>query len=319
MNFIKKYSFLIGLGIFFFIILKLDLPKLAVVLGQINYFYLFLASLLAFPFLLAKAYRWNYLKKRQNISYGLKDSFLMYGTGMCLGILTPGRLGELSKIIYLKNDHYSIGKSSVSVILDRISDLLFLLIFSYLGMFFFFSFFQDFILLLSSILIFGLFLLIIFLQTNLIQVSLKKIFGFIVPAKYQKSWKLNFQDFIIDLKIYKSKDYLFIFLITVFSWLIYYLQMFFLAKSININNISFLYLSITVAIAGLLTLLPISVLGLGTRDAILILFFSVFLISNETTVSFSMLILLMSILTALIGLVCWLIKPIQISNDHSLD
>ena len=311
----KKYSFLIGLIIFVFIVTRLDFDKLLLVLIEINHLYFILGFLLLFPILITKAYRWNYLKKKQNISYSLKDSFLMYGAGMYLGILTPGRLGEISKILYLKNDRYSIGKSSVGVILDRMSDLLFLLIFSYLGMFFFFSLFRDFILLLTFSLIFILILLIIFLRTNLIQLSFKKIFNLIVPLKYQKSWKLNFQDFINDLKIYKSKDYLFISLITVFSWLIYYLQMFFLAKSINITNIPFLYLSIAVAIAGLLTILPISVLGMGTRDAVLILFFSIFLIPNETTVSFSMLILLMSVLMALIGLACWLIKPIQISNS----
>jgi len=311
---IKKYSFLIGLTIFIFIVTRLDFNKLILVLSDINYFYLFLAFLLLFPILITKSYRWNYLMKKQNINYSLKESILMYGSGIFIGIITPGRLGDFIKITYLKNNHCSLGKSAVSVILDRMFDLFFLLIFGYLGMFFFFSLFQNFILFFTLCLVFVLVLFFVFLRTNLIQFSLKKIFNLIISDKYQKSWKINFQDFIYDLKIYKIKDSLFISLITAFSWFIYYVQMFILSKSINITNISFLYLSIAVTMAGFITLLPISIMGLGTRDAVLILLLSTFLITNETIISFSMLIFLMSVLASLIGFWCWLIKPIRISN-----
>ena len=124
---IKKYLFLIGIIIFAIIISRLDFHKLILILNNINYQYLFLAFILLLPILMIKSYRWNYLMKKQNINYSFKKSFLMYGIGMYIGIITPGRLGELSKIAFLKNDHHSLGKSSVSVILDRLTDLLFLL------------------------------------------------------------------------------------------------------------------------------------------------------------------------------------------------
>ena len=313
-SFTKKYSFLIGLIIFIFIIARLDFNKLILILYKINYLYLFLSFLLLFPILIIKAYRWNYLKKKQLIIYNLKDSFLMYGTGIYFGILTPGRLGDLIKVIYLKNNQCSLGKSLVSVILDRLSDLFFLIFFGYLGMFLFFPSFQNFILLFTFILIPGLIILIIFLRSKLIQLILKKIFDFITPVKYQKSWKINFQDFINNFKIYKFRNYLFVFLITAFSWFIYYFQAYLLTKSIGINNLSFLFISIAVTIAGLVALLPVSILGIGTRDTILIGFFSIFYINQEVTVAFSFLILLMSVLMGLIGFFCWLIKPIHISK-----
>lgn len=308
---IKKYLFLIGIIIFAIIISRLDFHKLILILNNINYQYLFLAFILLLPILMIKSYRWNYLMKKQNINYSFKKSFLMYGIGMYIGIITPGRLGELSKIAFLKNDHHSLGKSSVSVILDRLTDLLFLLTFSYIGIFFFFSYFKDLILILTLILIFSIILLIVFIKTNLIKFLPKKIFNLIIPFKYQKSWKINFQDFINGLKIYKIKNYLFILLITSFSWFFYYLQAFILAKSIGINNISFFFVSIAVTIAGLITLLPISILGLGTRDAVLIGFFSILSINQELTVTFSFLILLMSSLMGLIGFICWLLNQIH--------
>jgi len=310
----KKYYFLIGIVIFILIIARLDFHELIFILSDINYFYLFLGFLMIFPMLITKVYRWNYLKKKQNINYLFKESLLMYGSGMYIGIITPGRLGDFTKIAYLKNNHCSLGKSSVSVILDRVFDLFFLLIFGYLGLFLFFSLFANLIFILTLILILSLILLIIFLKTNSLKFLFKKAFNLVIPSKYQKSWKVNFKDFINGLKIYKINDYLLVFLITGFSWLFYYLQAFFLIKSVGITNISFLYISISITIVGLANLLPISVLGLGTRDAILILLFSFFSISQEMTVSFSFLILLMTVLIGLICFICWLIKPIQFSK-----
>jgi len=315
MKFIKKYSFLIGLIIFIFIVVRLDFNELIIVLSKANFFYLFGAFLLLFPILITKAYRWNYLKKRQGINYSLKESILMYGSGMYIGIITPGRLGDFSKIAYLKNNQCSFGKSAVSVILDRIIDLLFLLILGYLGLFLFFSFFKNLILISTIILIFSLIILIVFLKINSFKLFLEKLFNLIIPSKYQKSWKINLQDFINGLKIYKTKDYLFILLITGLSWLFYYLQAFILTRSIGISNISFLYISICITIVGLVNLLPISILGLGTRDALLILLFSTFSISQETIIGFSFLILLIAILMGLICFTCWLIKPIQLSKN----
>lgn len=309
----KKYSFIVGIIIFILILFKIDLSKLVNILNKINYFYFGLACLMLIFLIIIKSYRWNYLKKKQTINYSFKDSFLMYNTGLFLGILTPGRLGDLSKIFYLKNDNYSLGKSSVSVILDRLSDLLFLIVFGYLGMFLFFSFFQNFIIILTIIFILIPILMFVSLKNKLIQIFLKKIFNSLIPLKYQKSWQLNFQDFIKNLRCYKFKEYFSVFLITLLSWLIYYSQMFFLAKSIGITNISPLYLSISVTITAFVILLPISFLGLGTREATLIFLFSLFNISKELSVSFSLLMLSMTLLGALIGSICWFIKPIHIS------
>jgi len=315
MSVIKKYLPFIGIIIFILIIFKIDIFKLFRILSDLNYFYLILAYVFVPAILFVKAYRWNYLKKKQKIIYNLKNSFLMYCAGTYIGILTPGRLGELSKIAYLKNNQCSIGKASVSVLLDRLADLFSLLILSFLGMFAFFYFFQNIILTLIFGIIFISILTIILLRTNLIYIFLKKIFNILIPKKYQKSWRLNYQDFINDLKKYRLKNYLFVCLITLVSWLIYYYQIFFLAKSMGINNISFFYLAITVTIAAFITLLPISILGLGTREAVLILLLSVFQISQEQIISFSFLILSLSIISGLTGLICWLIKPIKILGN----
>lgn len=309
-KFLRKYLFLFGLILFALILSRSNLGEIFQNIKSINLFYLILAALLTFPIIFNKSLCWNYLKRQQGIKYSIKDSTLMYWSGLFIGILTPGRLGEIAKAFYLKKDGHSMGKSLVGVILDRLSDFAFLLVFIFIGSLFLLSIFQKQILILIFGLIILILLFILFLKIGLIKWALNKLFQIFVPEKYQKSWKINFQDFINDFKIYKLKHYLIIFLITTFSWLFYYVQMYILAKGLDIH-IPLLYLAISVTVAGLITLIPVSIYGIGTRDAALILLFAPFLIAKEQIIVFSALILLMSVFAALIGLICWLIKPLK--------
>jgi len=305
---------LIGIALFMFILTKIDLKSFFSLLKNINLYYFIGAALIAFPILFIKAYRWNYLKKAQKINYKLSDSILMYGAGIYIGLLTPGRVGDFIKVLYLKNDGNSAGKSFVSVFIDRLADLLFLMVFGYIGMFFFIHLFRKQVYLLSSLFA-AVLLIIIFAATNkkIVKKILKKIFNFLIPAKHKEKIKVNFNDFYRDLKILNKKSIIKVSLLTVLVWLVYFFQMFLLAKALSID-ISFVYLAVCACIAGLITLIPISISGIGTRDITLIVLFSFLSISRESAVAVSMLILSMSVVMAIIGLACWLKKPVRFSK-----
>jgi len=266
---------------------------------------------LLLPFILAKAWRWNFLMKRQNIHYSLKDSFLIYSVGTSLGMLTPGRLGDLIKVIYLKNDRYSLGRSLTNVVLDRLFDIFFIFIFGYVGMLFFLQVFLKQILISSIVISASLLILYFLIRLKLHRALMVKIFYLFVPPKYQKSWKLNFQDFILGIKAYTKKDYAYAFLMTVFSWLIYYLISYSLALSLGLTTIPILYFVVSVTISALIAIIPISVFGLGTREATLIFLFSFFGISKELSIAFSLLTFSLILFTGLIGTISWLIKPLK--------
>ena len=310
--YLKKYSYLLGIFLFIIILAKTDFKSILVNIKNVKFSYLAFAALFSFPALLAKSYCWNYLKKIQNINYKLKDSFLMYGVGLYIGSVTPGRVGELSRALYLKKDGYSFGKSMVGLILDRFSDVIFLLIFIFFGSLFVFDFSYQQVLIFITVVILLTFLFFMNLKSRLIKSLLKKMFYLVVPNKHQKSWKMNLHDFINDIKIYKFRNYLIVFSLTAFSWFFSYIQIFIIAKSVGIINVPFLYLSVVFAIISFINLIPISILGIGTRETALIFFLSSFLITKEQIIVFSSLILVMYLFNALIGLTCWLIKPISI-------
>ena len=308
---IKKYSFLIGIILFAIILSKANLGEIFQSINNIKPAYLIFAILLLLPALIVKTLCWMYIIKQQGINYSLKNAFLMYCSGLYIGILTPGKMGEITKALYLKKDGHSMGKSLIGVVLDRASDFAFLLTFTFFGALFFITTFQKQITIFVLGTILAVILFFIFLKKGLIKWFLNKLFQILAPPKYQKSWEVNFQDFINDLKIYKLKHYLIIFLISIFPWMIYYFQAYIFAKGMNIN-VPFLYLAISVTIAGFITLIPISISGIGSRDAALILLLTPYAVSKEQTIVFSALILLIALFTAFIGLICWLIKPLKL-------
>jgi len=312
-NFLKKYSFLIGFFLLIFVIYQLDWKILYLSFQEINYRLLIPTIFLTIPILFVKAWRWNYLKKLQNINYKLNDSFLIYSVGSALGSLTPGRLGEISRISYLKSDGHSTGKSLVSVVMDRLLDLLYLTILGYLGVVFFFNLSNRITLIYSAIILLIVVLFFIIKKQFYIKL-IKKIFSVLIPLKYQKSWRMNFQDFLKGVKIYNKKNYFYFFLITFIAWLIYYCQIYLFAKSIGIDRVPFFYLAMTATVAGFITLLPFSFSGIGTREATFAVLLSPLMVSIESTVLLSELILLNFLVMGIIGALCWIIKPIPLKN-----
>jgi len=307
----KKYFFLIGIILFLIILSKSNLREIYENIKNINSPYLIIAALLIFPMLINKTWCWHYILKQQGIKYRFRDLFSMYCSGLYIGLLTPARMGEITRALYLKKDGHSMGKSLAGIILDRLSDFAFLLFFVFFGSLFFVTVFQKQILIFVLGTTAAVILFLIFLKIGLVSWFLNNLFRILVIKKYQKSWKVNFQDFINNLKIYKLKHYLIIFLITAFSWLFYYFITYLLAKGLELN-VSILYLAIAVTVAGFITLLPISISGIGTRDAALLGLFAPFAISIEKILAFSALILSVSLFTVLIGLICWLIKPLKL-------
>ena len=303
----------IGLILFVIILSKLNLTEIGALLSNINLYYLAPALLLFIPLLVTKAMRWQLLMKAQNIDYSLKDSTIMYAAAMYIGALTPGRIGDFIKVFYLKGDNYPFGKSFATVLQDRLFDLVSLLLLGYAGILLFIVYFERTILILSSILMGTLLLILFFLYKRDISIGiLEYISSHFIPERYRKNAKTGFSDLCNSFKTLNTNQWVLATFLTAFAWIIYFVLMYFFALSIDID-IPFLYLATCVSISAGITLIPISISGIGTRDATLILLFSYLGLSKESAIAFSMLILFMYAVNGFIGLIAWLKKPISLN------
>ena len=115
---------LIGLGILVLILLKLDLKATISTLAGVRWGYLVLAVAVN-PLLFGiKSWRWRELLRMQGIGYRWLDAFLAFLAGLFLGLVTPGRVGEVGKAFYLKQDlDVLVSEGLANVLMDRLFDL----------------------------------------------------------------------------------------------------------------------------------------------------------------------------------------------------
>ena len=262
-----------------------------------------------------RAWRWQLLMKCQNINYTLKDSFLIYMVGLYMGVITPGRLGDFIKVLYLRKDRYSWGQSILSVLSDRLFDLISLFLLGYAGLFIFSTLFEHGFRVITFYIICTILLVIVFLsKKTIISKFIQILFKKIIPASYKNDVGETARDFYKNLKLIDINVLLFSSVATLLAWFVYYTQIYLVTLSLAIP-VSFWYLATCITISAMLTLLPISISGIGTRDATLIIMFSYVGVDSESAIALSFMILIMYIINAFFGLLAWFKIPLTPNKE----
>lgn len=306
-----------GLVIFGFILFSINIPATVQILLGADGILLTLGLLLIFPQIFMRAWRWHLLMKMQNIEYAWKDAVIVYFAGLFIGTVTPGRVGDFIKVQYLRDEGYSFGKSFLSVLLDRCYDLAALIFVGYVSVIYFIQRFSARIFIVSTIFVLipvtGLFL---YLTGFIKRDRVAYFITLLSPLRYRDIILKTLYDFFEDFSSMKRRPLINAFFITVSTWILYYCMSYCFALALSIP-VSFLYLAGCVSISAFITLLPVSISGIGTRDATFILLFGYAGISSESAVAYSVLILFMYVINGFIGFIAWQKKPVQLkwSNE----
>jgi uncharacterized membrane protein YbhN (UPF0104 family) len=296
---IKKSYILVGVAIFFLLVKDIDLNRFKEVISGTNILYYSIASILYLPITFLKSYRWKKIMEVQQINYGTSDAFHMYGASTLLGLATPGKLGDFSKIAYLKKDNHSFGKAFLGSMLDKIFDLAFVIVF--------------------SIVLYLFFPLPLVIAVNYKKIILWGIAAVLVAgalvallyAKKKEMMKNFISEIIYDLKSFSIGSSAIIFSITAIAWMIYFAMMYLIAMSIGFDkNAGFMHISFAVALALMSSLIPISMIGIGTRDAVFFFLFLPMGITKEAIIAFSFLIIINYLALFVVSFYCWLKKPV---------
>ncbi|TYT24038.1 flippase-like domain-containing protein [Dictyoglomus thermophilum] len=280
---INLFKLIVTILVFYFIFKKVPTNEIIKSFIYINIKPLFLAIILGFLFTLFKIIKWHLLLKDLSIESSLLKSAESYFIGMSIGLITPGRVGEIARIGNIDKERRVEGLSLV--ILDKVFDLLAVLILALAGFYIFLGRFIFF--LLGIIILFSLFTIF---DKRIIK-KLKNIFPF-----------NNFPDFIQGLINLKRKTLLKNFLLSLLSYSIVLVEVYFLANSFE--RFSFTSTFIGYPIVMLVNLIPITIGGLGVREGT-----AVFILGKlglSQTASFNsafLLFLINTALPAIIGLV----------------
>jgi uncharacterized protein (TIRG00374 family) len=309
---ISNYIRLIGLIILVFILTRIDLDAFIAQFKNINLYFLFTAIILNLFLIFIKTIRWKAFLTTQSLSISIKNAFSIYLSALYIGFITPGRLGEIIKALYLKQEQVtSFSKGLSSAIMDRLLDLYFLILLGSVGVYYFLKgrgisleFVIGFVIILS--------LLIIILHPKVLNLLARFLFRKITPKKFKNKINESVNEFIEGMNQIINPVLLFGILLTVFSYSFFFFQCFLIAKSIGLQ-ISYFDLALIMSIVNIITFIPISISGLGTREASMIFLFKLIGLSTEAAISFSLLIFFaFFICGGLMGFIAWWLNPIKI-------
>jgi hypothetical protein len=293
---------LVGLALFVLVLLRIDFTSLKELLGRANLAILASALGLIAPMMVVKTARWVSLQKTTGFLGGsFFHSLLAYTTGMYAGLITPGRLGELVRVRYLQSRGAEFERALATVLWDRVIDVAGLLTIGVVALWPLSEEFRG--------LYGGLVLMLAVLGAALLSaVFLKgwpglarwragrfKRFGFVHGGLERIAEAMR-----ATLLAQSLPSTLWLCLLTLLGWAVYFLQAYLLALSLGIG-IDWLPLVVSVTAAAVASFLPVSISGLGTRDATLALLMPRFGRTREEAVALSTLILLALVVNGAMG------------------
>ena len=250
----------ITIAIFYLIFTKIDFYSVIDVLSHANIFYLLIALLLLFVIILITAKRWQTILETIGYNFRYKECFNLIMAALPLTSITPSKSGDVIKAYYLK-DKVPASKTIGSVITERMFDVFTLIVFSLIGMTFCKKYESAGVAFVILVCIIAIFLLA------------RAGFDFRLPIK--SSWYEKIQNLILSTKLLTKdrKAFSIIFSYSILIWFISIVQTitFFAALGINVPLV---FAMANVPIAIFIGLIPVTLGGMGTRDAAIIFLFS---------------------------------------------
>jgi glycosyltransferase 2 family protein len=266
----------IGIALFLWILLRIDRAELwkSVALADVRLlllgFGLFLLSHLT------KAVRWHALVQSTGLKPTFGESWKIYHIGIFLGNITPGNLGEFGRAAYLKLHGVSLPRGLLLGLIDRLSDAIAMGIVAIAGV--------------------GILFGAEWLAFALLAAGAATVGSYLLRGKK-----------ILQLLAIDLRPALVVTASTVASWVLYFAWTILVARSIGID-IGLPVLISAITLTGIITLLPVSPAGLGTREASFILLLAPYGIGNGQAVALSLLMFAFIVLGSTIGGWYWLTR-----------
>ena len=309
----KLLKFLGPLLFVLFFIKVVDPYKTANLLKNINPGWVLL-SMAFFPVLVyLRAFRWWMISRKIELKVPLKRLFQIYYIAWFLGNLPVGGISAVSKFFYLKDEGIAASRAFISLSLDKLFDIGGLVLLGLYALCYLPTSLVAaripwiFIITTALLLIFGL------AFGKKIWLASKRLLGRYLNKKFQRIGN-SLED---DLKLFWSTAGLTFWVkITALSvgiGILRSLVMLIIAHSIGISA-SFPFMIACTGLIGLANIIPISIHGLGVRDAILLLTLPLIGYSKEAALALGLAMFLWTILFKLSGIYYWFKSPLPLKG-----
>jgi len=302
-----SYTFIFGLLLYVFLISKLDFASCWEKLKQINLWLVLLATSLGLPEILLKSMRLKSFVTKAKAHINYKNALQAYLSGLPLASVTPGKLGDVSRIVLLSR--YAKIPTSTSLAIhaaDRIYDFASIVLLAVVGLVTFTNTFTQGGPAFATIIgmMAGMFLILALLNPKWLKFILKPLVNSLLSKKLADDISHHAKEFYAKLHtlIIPSFKIFGPFTLSFLAWETAILRSFILAMALGLP-LSYLNFALLLPVMVVVELLPISILGFGPREAALFMLFTSNNIHREDLAVFSLLMAVTGPLVfALVGL-----------------
>ena len=257
--------------IFFVIFRQIDMQAFLDNLRHVRLGYLAAAGIFFVITIIVSVERWRWILIHQNLPFGMGIRIFLAAGG--LNSLTPSKMGDLSKAYFLKEEGVTdLKRAGLSVLLEKLLDLSSLCAVFVVGVFLIDRF--DFVI--GSLGFFGIVVVIataFFLSvdhpTNILFTS---ILNFLTKKPKLARQIKDVQQFVREIKQNRWRFWAIIF-VSILLWVLNIIQIYLFFEAMN-ADVPLRAVFGLVPIAIFVGLLPVTLGGMGTRDAALILLFA---------------------------------------------
>ncbi|WP_438978921.1 lysylphosphatidylglycerol synthase transmembrane domain-containing protein [Polynucleobacter sp.] len=283
----KNWLKLIGAALLVWILISVDWQQATQSLLKLNSTYLMGYVLCFAAMMLVRILRLQVALSRLGYSISFRDCYVAILEPAFMGIVTPGRMGEFTRVGYIHANGVPLQEAVSVVIVERLIDIGVLLIFSVVGMTYIFApipyqFSSELVLMLGLLLIFG-----VIRGYDFLIFYLQKYGGWIMLwepvflARHRQAMAISFHGAM-------NRAAMPIFLLGLVCIALNFGQVYLLAMAFGFEA-DYWMVIFAYAAATLVSLLPISVGGLGTRETTYIMIMAGEGISKESALLFSLL------------------------------
>jgi len=244
--------------IFYLIFQQVSIQDLILTLKNANFFYFGVSLLPLTLSLYFTTRRWQMLLSAMGFAVPLRKCFKVLMATYPFTVITPSKAGDLVRAYYLR-DEIPVTLTVGSVLTEKVFDIVVLTAFALSGA----IYFQRYELTWLSFIFLGLVSLFIFV----IRRDLSLPVG--------SSWNSRINNIVLAMRNLLDNRVLFVKIVidSIVIWALAILQILMLFYALGID-VALLYLFANLPIAIFIGMLPVSISGMGTRDAAIIFLFS---------------------------------------------
>lgn len=252
-----------------------------------------------------KSLRWKIVSNSYGIPLKGSQAFKVFFIGIFLANITPGKLGDFGRLFYIKDQipNPKIGWSSL--IMDRVFDLICLLFFSVIALFYYQLNF-DIIKWNDNYWSLGIWVAVLIFGILLFVLLRKKIKKIVIPW-----WE------VFNSHNLKTGSFWIAIVLTTLSVILIYGVFNYLAWGMNIP-INHIGLFLGTFVLGVLTLLPITILGIGVRETSLVVIFQMYDLPSQDAIALSLIVFLLQIISFVPGAIWFYLSPIDLNQLKNL-